>query len=173
MPPPSRRARAILAASAVALLAAAVWLGGLLVLGALVAPVVFGVVPAPSSADAMTIVFRRFDSVEMTVAMVLVSVELARAVLTRGRRLADWLRIAVTLALAAGSAWQGMSLSPGIEALHRGGAIRGLGEEGLRLESLHRLAEANAKIELVLLVLLVALHALAAAHVQRDGDTSR
>ena len=55
------RARSSRAPQLVALLAIAVWLGGLLALGAVVAPVVFSMVSMPASADAMTTVFRRFD----------------------------------------------------------------------------------------------------------------
>ena len=47
-----------------------VWLGGLVALGAIAAPVVFAIVPMPASADAMTVVFRRFDLVAMACAAV-------------------------------------------------------------------------------------------------------
>ena len=63
----------------VALLAVAVWLGGLTALGAVAAPVVFSTVPWPSSADAMTIVFRRFDAVAMACAAIVLATEAARA----------------------------------------------------------------------------------------------
>ena len=53
-------------ATAISTLAAAVWLGGILVLGAIVAPIVFHEVPAPTSADAMTHVFLRFDRLVRT-----------------------------------------------------------------------------------------------------------
>ena len=53
-------------ASVIGALAVAVWLGGLLVLGAIAAPLVFANVSFPQSADAMTLVFRRFDTVAMT-----------------------------------------------------------------------------------------------------------
>ena len=64
-----------------AILAVAVWLGGLAALGAVAAPVVFSRVPWPSSADAMTIVFRRFDAVAMA----------ALRSSWRPRRVARWL----------------------------------------------------------------------------------
>ena len=54
----------------VQLLAVGLWASGLLTLGAVVAPIVFHVVPAPSSADAMTLVFRRFDGIAITCAAV-------------------------------------------------------------------------------------------------------
>jgi hypothetical protein len=39
------------------------------------------------------------------------------------------------------------------------GAIRGLGDAGMQLESLHRVAESIAKAELVVLVVVLVLHA--------------
>jgi len=149
VPPP----RAVVAAiAAIQLLALAVWAGGLLALGAVVAPIVFRVVPAPASADAMTLVFRRFDVVAIVCAAVALVAEAAftvrggkvtRVDLARGLCLVG----AAALAIAIG-AW----LSPGISELHRGGAIRGVGDSGLALERLHHLAEALAKAEIVLLV---------------------
>jgi len=68
----------------VALLAVAVWLGGLAALGAVAAPVVFSTVPWPSSADAMSIVFRRFDAVAMACAAIVLSTEAIRAVAGQG-----------------------------------------------------------------------------------------
>ncbi|HEY5240541.1 MAG TPA: DUF4149 domain-containing protein, partial [Polyangiaceae bacterium] len=64
----------------VAMLALAVWLGGLVALGALVAPVIFSRVSMPWSADAMTVVFQRFDSVAMACAAVVLLTEAMRAV---------------------------------------------------------------------------------------------
>src|SRR6476660_4762560 len=79
---PSRAVVAVIAA--IQLLALAVWAGGLLALGAIVAPIVFRVVPAPTSADAMTLVFRRFDVVAIVCAAVALVAEAAFAV--RGGR---------------------------------------------------------------------------------------
>jgi len=55
----------------VAMLAIALWLGGLIVLGTLVAPVIFSQVSMPWSADAMTVIFQRFDGVAMSCAAAL------------------------------------------------------------------------------------------------------
>ncbi len=136
----------------VQLLAIAIWAGGLLALGAIVAPIVFRIVPAPTSADAMTLVFGRFDGVAIACAAVALVAEaafalrggrVARADLARGGCLVG----AAMLAIAIG-AW----LSPGIAELHRGGAVRHVGEAGQALERLHRLAELLAKGEIVLLL---------------------
>jgi hypothetical protein len=141
----------------IALLALGLWIGGMVALGAIAAPVVFGTVPAPTSADAMTIVFRRFDRVAIACVVVVLAVE-ATLALTQKVTRADLARgvlaaIACICAIAGG-----VFVSPRIEALHRGGAIRGLGPEGLELESFHRLAERLGTVELVIAALLVALH---------------
>src|SRR5437879_1887369 len=99
--PPSRTVVAAIAT--VQLLALAVWAGGLLALGAVVAPIVFRVVPAPTSADAMTLVFRRFDVVAITCAAIALVAEASFAV--RGGRVTrlDVVR-GLTVAFAAGLA---------------------------------------------------------------------
>ncbi|MEA2746116.1 MAG: hypothetical protein QOI41_259 [Myxococcales bacterium] len=142
----------VAAIAAVQLLALAVWAGGLLALGAIVAPIVFRVVPAPTSADAMTLVFRRFDVVAIVCAAVALVAEAAFAKrggkVTRGDLARGLCLVAASgLAIAIG-AW----LSPAIADLHRAGAVRAIGESGLALERLHHLAEAFAKAEIFLLL---------------------
>ncbi|MBX3188491.1 MAG: DUF4149 domain-containing protein [Labilithrix sp.] len=141
----------------VQILAIGLWAGGLVALGAVAAPIVFRVVPAPTSADAMTLVFQRFDRVAITCAAVALAAEVA--FITRGGKVtrldvarASLLTIAGLLAIAIG-AW----LSPGIAELHHAGAVRGLGDGGLALERLHRLAETFAKAQLFMLVVVTAL----------------
>jgi uncharacterized membrane protein len=141
----------------VALLALGLWIGGMVALGAIAAPVVFGTVPAPASADAMTIVFRRFDKVAIACVVVVLAVEallalrstVTRVDVARGLLAAVGCICAITV---------GVFVSPRIEALHRGGAIRGLGADGLELESFHRFAERLGTVELAVAALLVALH---------------
>jgi uncharacterized membrane protein len=149
--------RVVLVAAMVEALAIAVWLGGLLVLGAIVAPTVFRVVHAPLSADAMTLVFRRFDRVAMTAAAVALIAEVVLA--TRGGRVShlDLVRGLSVVVAGALAVLVGAHLSPTIEALHRGGAVRGFGETGLALERAHRLAEACGKGQLGLLVVALLL----------------
>jgi len=150
------------ASTTIAILAAAVWLGGMLALGAVVAPVVFHTVPAPTSADAMTVIFRRFDKIAMGCAVVVLAVEGWRARSGRATRL-DWARIACGAGAAGLAVWQGMVLSPRIEALHVAGAVRGSGALGAELESLHKVAETEAKAQLALVVALVVLHVFTVA----------
>ncbi len=144
-----------------ALVAIALWLGGLVALGAIAAPVVFTVVPHPASADAMTIVFLRFDLVSMACAAVVLATEAARAMARRTSRPADRWRAALSLLAAAAAVFEGTRVSPRIAALHAGGAIRGLGSAGEELARLHAVAEGCGKAELGLLVALVVLHVFA------------
>jgi uncharacterized membrane protein len=137
-------------------LALALWLGGLVVLGAVVAPTVFRIVPAPTSADAMTVVFRRFDVIAMGAAAVAL---VSEVLLARGRRTtrSDLARVAAIVIAAVLAIVEALWLSPAIAALHRAGAIRGLDAPGLELERLHHLAETAAKGELLLLLAVVVL----------------
>jgi hypothetical protein len=144
---------------AAALLALAVWLGGFATLGAVVAPLVFGIVSAPESADAMTAVFRRFDSIAIGCAIVVLVVEGAHAVLRRPVLRRDVARGALGVAAAALAIAQATVVSPHIERLHREGAVRGLGAAGLELDQVHHLAESLAKTELTLLLVVLVLHA--------------
>ena len=159
--------------SAVASLAIALWLGGLVALGALAAPVVFAIVPLPTSADAMTVVFRRFDLLAMACAAVALGCEAGGGfVRALGRspgsggdraRFVDHARVAATALAAAAAAVEGASVSPRIAALHAGGAIRGVSDAGRELARLHDLAELLGKSEVVLLALVVALRAFSGA----------
>ena len=175
-----------LIAGSIALLATGVWLGGIVVLGAIVAPTVFGVVPAPTSADAMTIVFVSFDRVAMTAAAIVSVAEVVRfrargtppnrvdgsaAGGTSQMKTSDVARLAVIACAGTLAVIQGLWLSPTIVALHRAGAIRGQGsplagmqptELGQKLERFHSWSETCGKTESLLLVALVVLlaHAL-------------
>ncbi len=149
--------RAIPITAAIYLLALSLWLGGLVVLGAIVAPTVFRIVPAPSSADAMTVVFRRFDVIAISASVVALVSEAIFA--TRGPKpkKLDLVRALAALVASAIAVIEGVWLSPAIQSLHRDGAVRGFGPDGNELERLHRLAETLAKGELLLLLVILAL----------------
>jgi hypothetical protein len=148
-------------ASVVALLTIAVWLGGLVALGALAAPVVFSVVPLPMAADAMTLVFRRFDVVAMTCAAVILLSEAVRAVSQRSFARVDIARGVVSAIAAVVAVVQGAQVSPRIAGLHAAGVSRGLGASGLELSRLHGLAELLGQVQVLLLATAVVLHVAA------------
>ena len=167
-----------LVAGSLALLAAGVWLGGIVVLGAIVAPTVFGIVPAPTSADAMTVVFVSFDKIAMTAAAIVAVAEVVRSRAAPAHRgeaadQATVTRVDVArLALIGGAGLlavvQGLWLSPTIVSLHRAGAIRGVGALGEKLDRFHGWSETCGKTESILLVALVVL--LAHALMPRSKD---
>jgi|HubBroStandDraft_1064217.scaffolds.fasta_scaffold02113_2 putative copper export protein len=155
--------------SVVALLAIAVWLGGLVALGALAAPVVFSIVALPTAADAMTVVFRRFDLVAMTCAALILGSEATRALGGRLGRV-DVARVAVCAVAAAAAVVEGTQVSPRIAELHAGGVSRGLGAAGVELAHLHGLAELLGKAQVLLLGLAVALHVAALSRSAQPGS---
>lgn len=153
---PATRARIATGAST---LAAAVWLGGILVLGAIVAPIVFHEVPAPTSADAMTHVFLRFDRVALgALAVVGIGEALASRFAPPSTRV-EQARLAVAALAGVLALVQATWLSPTIADLHAQGAIRGVGPLGLALEVTHARSEACGKSEVFLLVAFVTLTA--------------
>lgn len=143
--------------TAVSLIACALWAGGLVALGAIAAPVVFGMVPAPSSADAMTVVFRRFDKLAMLCAALLASGEFVRVRTSAKISRLDMARGFAALAAGTLAVIEGVYLSPKIEGLHLAGAIRGLNDLGRDLEAAHHLAELSGKGQLLFLFAFIVL----------------
>ncbi len=146
--------------ASVRILALAVWLGGLVALGAIAAPLVFGHVPAPFSADAMTLVFRRFDRFAVASGVVLLVCDGVSAWIGNRATRLDVVRMGCTVLATLLASLEAAWLSPAISSLHSSGAVRGMGRTGIALEEFHRWAEAVAKGELVLLVVIVVLTAL-------------
>lgn len=146
-------------ATGVAVVALGVWVGGMIALGACAAPLVFGMVPAPLSGDTMGAVFRRFDAIAIGCAMVALAAEALRIVARRdASTAADRVRGGAVLVAGACAVTGGIAISPRIVALHAAGAIRGLGEDGVALERLHRIAESLGKIEVAVGVAALVLH---------------
>ncbi len=164
-----------LACAIASLLAAGVWLGGILVLGAIVAPTVFREVAMPASADAMTHVFVSFDRLAMSSAAVIAVAEVVRMRFTdAGPTRFDVARLATATVAGLCAIVQGLWLSPAIVGLHQRGAIRGLGELGLELERVHAWSERCGKTETALLAVFIGLlaHSLATREFQRGGTTT-
>jgi hypothetical protein len=144
--------------SAVAMLALAIWLGGLVALGALVAPVIFSRVSMPYSADAMTVVFQRFDLVAMGCAAAVLASEAARAIARIRFARVDHVRAGISVLAAGAAVYEGTAVSPRIAGLHAAGVVRGMGPAGIELARLHDMAELLGKMEVLLLAVLVVLH---------------
>ncbi len=144
-------------ASVIGGLAVAVWLGGLLALGAIAAPLIFANVSFPQSADGMTLVFRRFDMVAMTCAAIAMASEAAKVAARVAFGRVDHLRAGLTVVAAILAVVEGTLVSPRIAALHGAGVMRGMGVAGETLSHLHDMAEALGKTELVLLAIVLSL----------------
>jgi uncharacterized membrane protein len=159
-------------AATVAVLAAGIWVGGLMALGACAAPFVFRLTPAPYSGDAMGAAFARFDQIALGAAVVLLGAEVARtwAARSRGRSVAARARRFSAVLMAACAAYVGLALTPQINQLHRAGVRRGEGPEGAELDRIHKTAEAVGKAETGLGVLLVALHVFTLGARRPDDD---
>jgi hypothetical protein len=142
----------------VSTLAVALWLGGYATVGAVVAPLVFGMVPAPTSGDAMTAVFQRFDRVAIACAAIALLCEVGHAALrSRAVTRFDMARAALLTVAAGLAVYVATVVSPHIVELHQGGAIRGVGPAGLELDAVHHTAELLAKLELALLAAALVL----------------
>ena len=143
-------------------------------LGACAAPLVFRIVPAPLSGDAMGAAFARFDRIALGAAVVLLGAEIARtwAAGARARTVAARVRRVAAVLMAVGAAFGGLSLTPHILELHRAGAQRGVGPDGADLDRTHRTAETVGKAETGLGALLVVLHVftLAVPRARHEGD---
>jgi putative copper export protein len=157
------------AASTIALLAVAVWFGGLAALGAIVAPIVFSRVSFPSNADAMLLVFRRFDLVAMSCAAVLLASEAARAAVRPPFVAVDHARAGVSVLAAVLAVFEGTHVSARIAELHSAGAVRGLGSDGAELSRLHDWAEWGAMTQLGLLAAVIVFHVLALSSIGGPG----
>jgi putative copper export protein len=166
--------------STVALVAASVWLGGLLALGAIVAPIVFTTIPRPEAVEAMTAVFQRFDLVAVACVIVILATEAWRAMgyaggnkQAAGQPRVGRLDIARMLAGALGAVLvlaEAVWITPTIVALHTGGAVRGLGAAGLELDRMHGLAETCGKVQVVFALALIALEVATLVPQAVSGD---
>jgi uncharacterized membrane protein len=151
-----RRATAI-----ASLLGVVLWLGGLLALGAIAAPVVFSTVAMPASADAMSVVFRRFDAVATSCAAVVLASEAARVLARVPFGPVDHVRAGASAVAGSLALFVAASVSPRIAALHAAGVARGLGDAGAKLARLHDTAELCGTIQVALLVAVVVAQVIA------------
>lgn len=158
-------------ATAVAVLALGVWIGGMVALGACAAPFVFRLTPAPFSGDAMGAAFARFDQIAIGASAAVLGAEVVRTwAAGRARTIAARVRRLLAVALAGAAAYIGLSLTPRINELHRAGVSRNVGPDGEILEAIHKRAEAVGKAEVVLGAVLVGLHVFTLGARRPDDD---
>ncbi len=148
------------ALASVAVIVVGVAIGGMVALGACAAPFVFTLTPAPANGDAMGAAFARFDRIAIACSVMLLAAEIGRTFLARRdrRRVGPLVRRLFGVVFAACTAYVGVSLTPAINGLHRAGIVRGEGDDGARLDAIHKRAELVGKAELAVGIVLVALH---------------
>lgn len=142
------------------MLAVAVWIGGLLALGAVAAPSVFDVVALRDVANGRVLsgaiageMFRRFHLVAYGCGVVILAALAARAVLgPRPRRFA--VRMGLALVMLGTTLYSGLVVSRAIERLQRevGAAPSSLPEHDPRRAAFGRLHAQSSGIQLVPLV---------------------
>lgn len=91
---------------AIAIVAGGVWLGGMIVIGAIVAPTTFGVMrtldvdhPNALAGQIMARNFARFDNVQLTCAAILLAWQILHMI-AGGKTRRDWFRLALIVAAA-------------------------------------------------------------------------
>jgi len=133
------------AAEAVATLALFVWIGGLIALGAFVAPQVFGQLDRERAGQLMGTIFRNFDGLVLACVALFALGESVRNAAGQWRLPWNRARAAVAVFIVgcglAASAWY----SPQIHQLFERGVRRGVGAEGARMETIHQRAETAGK----------------------------
>jgi hypothetical protein len=142
-----------------ALLAIAVWIGGLLVLGGIAAPAIFDVVALRSVAEGRVLsgaivgeAFRRFHLVSYGCGGVILLTLLTRAVLgPRPRRFS--IRVGIAAVMLGAALYSGLVISRTIERLHQqigtGVAVSSLPETDARRIEFGRLHARSTLIQLV------------------------
>lgn len=146
--------------SALQSLGLALMTGGVLALGAITAPLVFGNLPRMEAAPIMAMIFRRYDGV----LLLALGFTLLGEVLRVASRYQVWrprlafVRGLLLLGLTGMLLYSTTSLNPQIERLNRVGVQRNLQTvEGRRFEQLHRQSETFYKLSLLCAVLLILL----------------
>jgi Domain of unknown function (DUF4149) len=170
-----RAARRLLverAAASVAVVAAGMWAGGMVALGACAAPAVFNLAPKPFSGNAMGAAFASFDRIALGAAAVTLAAEFARTWASgrRGVTRAARLRRFLTVLAAVAAGYLALVITPEINRLHLEGVERGRGPEGERLEQIHQRAEALGKVEVFFGLAVIVLHVMTLPVKKPDDD---
>ena len=144
-------------AEVIATLAVALWLGGMLALGAFAAPEVFGQLPRETAGSVMGAIFGKFDSLVLVVAGLLLVAEAVRLVLEGTRGKLGLARLAVAGALVVLALLSALWLGPAINDLFEAGVRRGVGDDGADMDRLHHLAELLGKVAFFLAAVWITL----------------
>lgn len=137
----------------------AVIIGGILVVGAFTAPVIFKHFPRHEAGEALTVIFRRFDIVLLVSLGLVVLGEILRIAfghfsLTAPVSIARYAILAVTAGMLLYST---LSVNAEIERMQQAGIHPGATGEGLRFARTHKLSENLYKASVLGAALLVVL----------------
>ena len=142
-------ARVALAAEVVATLAVALWLGGMLALGAIAAPEVFGQLEREVAGPVMGAIFGKFDRLVLVLIGVLIASEGVRVLIEGVRGKLALARIGTVLVLIGLALTSALWLGPSINELFEQGVRRGVGDAGDDMDRLHDLATLLGKVAFV------------------------
>ena len=137
----------------------ALMIGGMLALGAFVAPAVFHAFPKPEAGAVMTLIFRRYD-VLLGLSAILVVLGEMISLLWEPVRCCRWqrgIRLLITFLLAGSLGIGIFSTNPQIERFQHQGVQRGVGPAGQQFDQLHHQSESLYKFGLLLAIALLAL----------------
>lgn len=146
--------------SGLQMLGLALMAGGMLALGAITAPVVFGHFSRADAAPVMALIFRRYDMVLVGALLLVWLGEFLRCLRTEGRTstLLNRVRYGLLILLSGAMLYSTQVLNADIERMNKAGVHRSFTTvEGLRFERTHKLSESLYKGELLLVVLLILL----------------
>jgi hypothetical protein len=146
--------------TALQMLGLALMAGGMLALGAVTAPLVFGNLPREMAAPLMAVIFRRYD----LILLIALGLTLMGEALRIGARQMIWhpkrsmFRGFLLLGLTGMLLYSTTMLNPQIERYNRTGVHRNLQTaEGRQFEKAHKLSENVYKLSLLCAVLLILL----------------
>lgn len=150
----------------------ALMIGGMLALGAFVAPALFANVPRLYAGKTMTLIFMRYDNVLLAGIILVVAGEVIRAAaIGIAPRLISAVRLATVVLLTAMTAYSLFVIHPPIEQYQQQGVLRGVGEAGYRFDQLHKQSEALYKSQLLVAVVLLVLVAVAPRRRYQTGQS--
>ena len=163
MPTPSsterspRLAHLAVIAEVVSTLAVALWLGGMLALGAFAAPEVFAQLSREVAGSVMGAIFAKFDRMVLALVGVLLVSEGVRAFVEGVRGKLQLARLGTMLVLVGLALTSALWLGPSINELFEQGVRRGVGDAGMRMDRLHDMATTLGKVAFVFATAWLAL----------------
>ena len=143
--------------TALQMLCLALIAGGIVALGAFVAPVMFKAFPRAEVGAALTVVFRRFDMLLLGASVGIVLGEVLRVLsgLVPVRTVLAGIRYVIMAALIGAALFSALKVDPEIEQMQHAGVHPGATKEGLAFLRTHQLSENLYKGQMLGAILLI------------------